>query len=114
MIVSLNTKEKKLYQDCVNVYGVEAQLDPFAEECLEAALAVRKYFRAKKYGTEEDIITARKELFGEIVDVSNMSIQMQKSFVPNEDFLTLWNYKIQRQIGRIEKRLNTKLPSDHE
>lgn len=105
MKLVLTPAEEELYAKCVDVYGINNQLEQFEEECAEAILAVRKYFRALKSDDLERINSALSDLFGEIVDVSNMSSQMQFSFIPKPTFERLWNMKVNRQIQRVKDRL---------
>lgn len=109
MKIILTPEEEKLYIDCVMGYGSDAQLEQYAEECIEAALAVRKFLRQKKYGGDdsEKIKQRRVELIGEIIDTLNMSIQMKKIFCDDDTFDKEWNFKIERQIQRVSKTLHT-------
>lgn len=104
MDIILSQAESKLYLDCIDVYGLDNQLEQYAEECLEAALAVRKYLRAKRSDDEEKLKEAVKELNGEIVDTTNMSLQMRKSFINRDAFNEIWKRKIDRQIWRVQNK----------
>jgi hypothetical protein len=107
MEILLNPEEEKLYIDCLVMYGPDAQLEQYLEECAEAVLAVRKFLRAKKHGNIQQIKERRAELIGEIVDTLNMSIQMKKMFVDDDIFDQEWNYKIKRQITRVKEKQHT-------
>jgi len=107
MQIILTPEEKQLYKDCIEIYGTDAQLEQYSEECLEAALTVRKFLRAKKHGTLEKIKQARVELIGEIVDTTNMSIQMKQIFCEDNIFNQQWDFKINRQINRIKEKQHT-------
>lgn len=117
MNVQLNNKEQLLFRDCIEVYGLQRQLDQYIEECLEGGLAARKYIRALETGDESKIIEAKKELLGELVDTSIMSQQIKQHFIlvdinndiPYED--SSWafidrthEHKINRQIQRVANR----------
>jgi hypothetical protein len=104
MQVTLTPEEIKLYNDCIEIYGLDNQLEQYMEECIEAALAVRKYFRAKKSGDQEKITESMANLRSEIVDTTNMSIQMKISLMNPETFNHVWNHKITRQIGRVKNK----------
>lgn len=104
MDVVFSRNESKLYTDCIEVYGLDNQLEQYAEECLEAALAVRKYLRAKRSGDSEQLEKAINDLNGEIVDTTNMSLQMRKSFMNRETFNEIWKRKIDRQIWRVQNK----------
>lgn len=106
MKVTLLPHEEKLLRDCIVIYGTDKQLEQYAEECLEAALAVRRFLRAKQSGDITDIKEKRTELLGEIIDTTVMSIQMKNSMMEEDQFEEIWNYKINRQIKRVEKKLN--------
>jgi hypothetical protein len=107
MKVELTPEEEKLYIDCLVVYGPEAQLEQYLEECAGAVLAVRKFLRAKKHGDIEQIKKRRVELIGEIVDTMNMSIQMKKIMVDDDVFDKEWDFKINRQIKRVADKQHT-------
>ena len=106
MHVILTPEEDKLYINCIQAYGIDAQLEQYAEECLEAALAVRKYLRAKKSKDHKKLISTSEELCGEIIDTMNMSIQMKLAMMDYNSFNEIWNFKINRQINRVNKILN--------
>lgn len=106
MKIILSKTEKKLFRDCIVVYGTDAQLEQYAEECLEAALAVRRFLIAKKRGDITNIKEQRKELYGEIIDTTVMSIQMKQAMMEQSQFDEIWNFKINRQIERVQKKLN--------
>lgn len=104
MEVVLTQDEQKLFTNCVAVYGLDNQLEQYAEECLEAALAVRKYFRTKKSGNQDKIEDALEDLEGEIVDTTIMSLQLKTAFVEKSIFEKIWQRKITRQIGRVKNQ----------
>lgn len=106
MQIVLTPIEEQLFRDCLIAHGTDSQLEQYAEECIEAALAVRKFIRAKKAMDHEQIKQRRKELCGEIIDTTVMSIQMKLTMMEEEDFNELWSYKINRQIYRVNKKLN--------
>lgn len=45
----------RLYKDCVETWGVEAQLRQAQEECAELIIAVNHFFRNRKTGLDEII-----------------------------------------------------------
>lgn len=109
MKIELLPHEEKLFRDCIVIYGPDKQLEQYAEECLEAALAVRRFLRAKQSNDITEIKEKLKELYGEIIDTTVMSIQMKNVLLNEDQFDEIWNYKVNRQIKRVEKKLNPEL-----
>lgn len=105
MEIILNPQEKKLYKDSSDLYGGVSQLEQYAEECLEAALAVRKYIRALKSKNESDIDQKRKELISEVADTTIMSTQARLILNP-EGVDNAINFKITRQRDRVDTELS--------
>jgi NTP pyrophosphatase (non-canonical NTP hydrolase) len=105
MQIILTEAEEKLYLDCIAAYGPIAQSEQYLEECAEAVLAVRKSARARESMDHDEIKKRRVELIGEVVDTLNMSIQMMK-ILGEDAILTVWDEKINRQIKRVEAKLN--------
>ena len=91
-----------VFQDTIDRYGIDAQLDQMQEEALELALAIRKYKRAQKHGTEYDIATRKHEMIGEIADVIIMTQQMRLG-LPDMYIQAAIRQKLERQQGRLAK-----------
>lgn len=97
----LTSKEEDLFLDCTMLYGGHAQLEQYAEECMEGALAVRKFLRAFKAGDEKAIKKAHIDLLGEIADTTIMS--KQAALILGDDPVTIIiDEKIDRQVKRVE------------
>lgn len=100
------TFEKELehvFQDTIDRYGVDAQLDQMQEEAIELALAIRKYKRAQKHGTDDDIFRRKHEMIGEIADVIIMSQQMRIG-LPDMYIQAAIRQKLIRQKERLAKK----------
>lgn len=110
MKVILTPEEEKLFSDCISVYGLENQLGQYIEECLEGALAARKFLRISKNPkvTTAEFIDAKVELLKELVDTSIMSEQIKRAFDSEADYELMeetHEYKINRQIIRVSKNI---------
>jgi hypothetical protein len=102
MRVMLTDKEEILFSDSAKLYGIENQLHQYSEECLEAALAVRKYLRAVKNGDEAEIKRRKAELQSEIADTTIMSAQVATFFNSFGAIDQQIIYKIDRQVDRVD------------
>ena len=92
-----------VFQDTIDRYGIDAQLDQMQEEAIELALAIRKYKRAQKHGTEDDIFRRKNELLGEIADVIIMTQQMRLG-LPDNYIQSYIRQKLERQAQRLAKK----------
>jgi len=91
-----------VFQDTIDRYGIDAQLDQMQEEAIELALAIRKYKRAQKHGTDDDIFKRKHEMIREIADVIIMSQQMRLG-LPDIYIQSAINEKLLRQQQRLRK-----------
>lgn len=92
-----------VFQDTIDRYGIDAQLDQMQEEAIELALAIRKYKRAQKHGTEDDVFRRKHEMIREIADVIIMSQQMRLGF-PDMYIQAAIEEKLRRQQERLAKK----------
>jgi NTP pyrophosphatase (non-canonical NTP hydrolase) len=92
-----------VFQDTIDRYGIDAQLDQMQEEAIELALAIRKYKRAQKHGTEDDVFRRKHELIGEIADVIIMTQQMRLG-LPDMYIQAAITQKLNRQQERLAKK----------
>lgn len=88
--------DKIILNQAIVHYGVEAQLDQVIEECLELALAIRRYKREPSFSINIDAV------IDEIADVSIMVAQAAIVVGP-ERVQKRVNYKLHRLQGRINK-----------
>ena len=96
--------QQSVFQESIETYGKECQLDQVQEEAIELALAIRKYKRAKlavAYTTEGEFETRTKELISEIADVIIMTQQCRLIF---DDKVI--QSEIDRKLTRQRKRLD--------
>jgi NTP pyrophosphatase (non-canonical NTP hydrolase) len=77
LIQTFDPSLEHIFQDTIDRYGIDAQLDQMQEEAIELALAIRKYKRAQKHGTLNDVNIRTHELLKEIADVIIMTQQMR-------------------------------------
>ena len=107
MQILLNEKEQQLFDDCVRLNGLNNQIEQYLEECLEGALAARKYFRAVKHGTASEVSQRLLELESEIADTTIMSAQLRQVMhtegIDNE---------ITRKLARQQVRIDNKKHND--
>lgn len=87
-------KAKLLYERAIGKWGYQAQLEMAMEECLELALAIRKFLRDGK-GNEY------KAVEEEIADVEVMMAQMRLIFNA-KNISRIKARKIKRLQGRLE------------
>lgn len=107
MQILLNEKEQQLFDDCVRLNGLNNQIEQYLEECLEGALAVRKYFRAVKHGTAAEVSQRMLELESEIADTTIMSAQLRQ--VLHTEAI---DKEITRKLARQQIRIDNKKHND--
>lgn len=101
MNIQLTNPEISLFALSNRLYGDVMQLEQYAEECLEAALAVRKYIRALRHGSTDEIVQRHKELIDEIADTTIMSAQAR--YILDESAVDIAiDEKTSRQIDRVQ------------
>lgn len=109
MNTELTPQERNLFINCIAIYGLPAQLEQLIEECLECALAARKYMRASQSlaVTPSNIDEARNHLLEELVDISIMAEQIKRGFSKHSQMIdVIHTAKIERQIKRLENLTN--------
>jgi len=85
---------KNVYQKAIEKWGVNAQVDMVQEECLELALAIRKYRREPNEKRFEEFID-------EVADVTIMVNQMENV----EGWKELIDERIAFKLNRLNDRI---------
>ena len=108
--ITFTPDQEKVFEDAIEVYGMDSQLTQTNEECTELSLSILKYQRAKKHDSKDDLIKRREELLSEIADVIVMTQQCILIF-GLEEIQQEVNFKLRRQRRRIDKKIlhNVKL-----
>lgn len=91
--------KKEIYKQCIEKWGVKAQLGMLAEECIECSLAVYHFVRR-----EEDSFT---NLMSEMADVEIMLEQMKIMLCVGTDKYAFRMAKV-KKLKRIKEHLETK------
>lgn len=107
MEFNLTPNEELLFKDCIRYNGIENQIEQYLEECIEGALACRKYFRALKHGTTQEVQQRMAELESEIADTAIMSVQLRQAL--NTDRI---DAEIFRKLTRQQTRIDNKKHND--
>jgi NTP pyrophosphatase (non-canonical NTP hydrolase) len=91
-----NTQKEldKLYKDCINTWGVEAQLRQAQEECAELIIAINHFFRNREGGLDE--------IIEESADVFLMVNQVME-IVGRENVMEMAYYKAERTNNKLLK-----------
>ena len=92
-------KEKLLF--IIDCYGTKSQEDVAIEEMAELQKAILKHRRSAGEKTRADIVE-------EIADVENMLEQLKIIYSCSKEIEGIKDYKIKRQIRRIEEKYNIK------
>lgn len=96
--------QQSVFQDSIETYGKDCQLDQVQEEAIELSLAIRKYKRAQlaiAYTKEGEFETRTNELISEIADVIIMTQQCRLIF----DDKAI-QAEIDRKLIRQRQRIN--------
>ena len=94
-------KEKVL--KIINHYGVMPQLKHFNSEIFELTEAIINYENSLKEPYAVNTLPLREHIAEEIADVMVMLKQFQFYYgIDREELRKVVNYKIDRQLGRIE------------
>lgn len=98
-------KRKKL-KEIANAYGDNPQIDMCIEECSELTKALLKYRRKSNSNssTGEEMSALREDIIGELADVRIMVEQMEIIFGFHNEVNQIIDYKISRQMKRLEER----------
>ena len=94
-VTVMHQEQIKKLDKIIMSYGVDSQVDMAVEECSELIKALMKYRRNS--GT-----TAREAVIDELADVQIMLEQMKIIFFCESEVNQRIDYKIRRQIERIE------------
>lgn len=89
-------EQAKSLHTIISTYGVNPQVDMAIEECSELTKALLKFRRKPTSATRHDIID-------ELADVQIMLNQMKIIFDCTGEVENMIDYKINRQLERIEK-----------
>lgn len=98
----MTEEQKKKVREIAAHYGIEAQKEIAVEECAELILAIKKQGR-KKIETGRDAVQSLTEIAGEIADVRIMCEQLAYLYGIEEVVKEQIEYKIFRQLDRMEK-----------
>ena len=91
----------KLNQDIINYYGMPNQVNQLMEECGETIAAANHYLRSGKDQKQQ----AEDDFKQEMVDVAVVIHQIiNRMGMTEEEFRYLADYKIRRQLARINKK----------
>lgn len=95
----MDRQERNLhYQNALNKWGVDAQLDHFIEEMAELIVAINKYKRLKHFDQKRDGVM--ENIYEELADVKMCLEQMEIFFGKDKIDETL-NQKMQKFIKFI-------------
>ena len=96
-----NAEERSsIYLRCIETYGAKAQVDMAIEEMSELIKALLKYRRA----TDMQKPTAREDIIDELADVKVMTKQLEMIFNAEKETQNRIDYKVSRQIQRLEQK----------
>ena len=104
--MNMNEKQTEKALEILSYYGEDKQRRQLVEECAELIQAVTKLERAQESGDIGKITEKVLELVGELVDVRIMLQQITMSLfndVSKDMIYEQIEYKLQRQLDRIEK-----------
>jgi NTP pyrophosphatase (non-canonical NTP hydrolase) len=87
--------DEKLLQACIDKWGVDEQIRMIQEECLELALAIRKFYR------NNQTIEYYNKVIDEIADVELMLEQAKFIFDP-----FAIEKRLEYKVNRLKERLN--------
>jgi len=92
--------KRTIYEEALDVWGEDSQIEQLIEECSELILALQKLKRHRRFnqGKREDRIN---DVLEEIADVKIMIRQIELIF-PNEEVKKYEDLK----LARLRKRLN--------
>lgn len=93
-------KRDTVLKRCICEYGAPAQVDMCIEEMSELAKALLKYRR--KSGLAKD--KSRDDIIDELAGVKIMCRQMELLFQAEDAVERRMDFKINRQIGRLENK----------
>ena len=109
--MNMTEKQTEKALEILNYYGDQKQRRQLVEECAELIQAVTKLERAQESGDIGKITEKTLELVGELVDVRIMLQQITMSLfqdVSKDMINEQMEYKLQRQLDRIERERTEK------
>ena len=104
-------KKDDVLKRCICEYGAPAQVDMCIEEMSELTKALLKYRRKSALAKGENVNStseiinlnkAREDIIDELADVKIMCLQMELLFQVEDVVERRMDFKINRQIGRLE------------
>ena len=109
--MNMTEKQTEKALEILNYYGDQKQRRQLVEECAELIQAVTKLERAQESGDVGKLTEKTLELVGEVVDVRIMLQQITMSLfqdVSKDMINEQMEYKLQRQLDRIERERTEK------
>ena len=95
----MNKENMEFYKECIDVWGVDAQIKMCIEEMSELTKEFCKYYRKGEMNCDSEI---KSLICEEIADVQNMIDQMQLIF-GEEEVEKIRKYKIERTEKRLKE-----------
>lgn len=107
------TQEERdtVFKRCICEYGMQPQVDMCIEEMSELTKALLKWRRRGSHVKGENVVPVndgktlaqtRGDIIDELADVSIMVRQMEIMFEAEEEVQERIDFKVNRQIGRLE------------
>lgn len=92
-----------IYEQCIDKYGVQSQIDMCIEEMSELTKALLKYRRknANLVPKDSELGKTRADIIDELADVKIMCRQMELIFQAEAEVEKRINFKISRQTERL-------------
>ena len=109
--MNMTEKQTEKALEILNYYGDQKQRRQLVEECAELIQAVTKLERAQESGDVGKLTEKTLELVGELVDVRIVLQQITMSLfqdVSKDMINEQMEYKLQRQLDRIERERTEK------
>ena len=95
----MNKENLEFYKECIDIWGVDAQIKMCIEEMSELTKEFCKYYRKGEMDCDPEI---KSHICEEIADVQNMIDQMQLIFGIDE-VEKIREYKIERTKKRLKE-----------
>lgn len=87
--------------DLLDTYGLQHQSYKAIEEMCELGQALLKWWDDKPEGDTVSMLNLRENVIDELADVSIMLAQLVYGFDASEEVLNRMDYKLDRQLSRI-------------
>ena len=97
--------DPSVFEKCIELYGKDNQIDMAIEEMSELSKALLKERRARKRGTNSDIIYKQSDVVEEMADVIIMLTQLLMIFGNTDALVDTLEFKTKRQAVRVAKEL---------